>query len=585
MNAVPSPSSASPSALRSLNAATVPLLCSGSRFEMAQVEVGGVPVRVWAGSSPHLRAVLEASLEHGDREALVFEGERISHTEHFRRAATLARRLVEDYGVARGDRVALAMRNYPEWVTAFFAAVSVGAIVVPVNAWLSAPELEFVLRDRGARLIVADSERLERLGAALERLDLAVIAVRCAGPLPRGARAWAEVLGEVAPDAVPPEVALAPDDPATLFYTSGTTGRPRGALGSHRNMVSNVLSMAFMKARTLLRMGADVAEALALTFEAAPAKVLCVLPLFHVTGAQTVMLPTLSAGGTLVLLRRWDAEAALETIERERVSGMTGVPTMLAQLFAAPSFAERDLSSLVSLGSGGAPAAPALVERALRGGLRPEATLLGAGYGLTECSATASVSYGPDYLARPDSVGLPVPVVDVRIVGADGADQPPGRVGEIWISGPGVVHGYWNRPEETAATFVDGWLRTGDLGRVDDAGFLYVVDRAKDMILRGGENVYCAEVEAALLEHPAVLDAAVLGLAHAELGEEVGAVVRVAAQAPPDAGELRSFLAGRLAAFKIPSRIAFTVDELPRNAAGKLLKRRLRDEAAWPSAD
>lgn len=199
MNAVPSPSSASPSALRSLNAATVPLLCSGSRFEMAQVEVGGVPVRVWAGSSPHLRAVLEASLEHGDREALVFEGERISHTEHFRRAATLARRLVEDYGVARGDRVALAMRNYPEWVTAFFAAVSVGAIVVPVNAWLSAPELEFVLRDSGARLLVADSERLERLGAALERLDLAVIAVRCAGPLPRGARAWAEVLGEVAP--------------------------------------------------------------------------------------------------------------------------------------------------------------------------------------------------------------------------------------------------------------------------------------------------------------------------------------------------------------------------------------------------
>src|SRR5690606_33584905 len=225
---------------------------------MAQVEVGGVPVRVWAGSSPHLRAVLEASLEHGDREALVFEGERISHTEHFRRAATLARRLVEDYGVARRDRVALAMRNYPEWVTAVFAAVGDGAIVVPVNAWLSAPELEFVLRDSGARLPVADSVRLERLGAAVQRLELAVIAVRCAGPLPRGARAWAEVLGEVAADAVPPEVALAPDDPATLFYTSGTAGRPRGALGSHRNMVSNVLSMAFMKARTLLRMGADV---------------------------------------------------------------------------------------------------------------------------------------------------------------------------------------------------------------------------------------------------------------------------------------------------------------------------------------
>ncbi|WP_234401962.1 class I adenylate-forming enzyme family protein [Thermobifida halotolerans] len=568
-----------------MNSATVQLLYSGSRFEMARVDVAGVPTRVWADARPHLRAVLESSLEHGDRPALVFGEERISHAEHFRRAAALARRLVEDYGVARGDRVALAMRNYPEWVTAFFAATSVGAIAVPVNAWLSAPEMEFVLRDSGASVLVADAERLDRLGDVLGRLPLPVIAVRCARPLPEGVRAWEEILGEVADDAALPETDLAPDDPATLFYTSGTTGNPKGALGSHRNMVSNVLSMAFMKARTLLRLGADLDDALALTFDAAPSKVLCALPLFHVTGAQAVMLPTLSAGGALVLMRRWDAETALEVIERERVSGMTGVPTMLTQLFAAPSFARRDLSSLVSLGSGGAPAAPALVERALRGGLRPDATLLGAGYGLTECSATAAVSYGPDYLARPDSVGMPVPVVDVRIVGPDGADLPPGRVGEIWISGPGVVHGYWNRPEETAATFVDGWLRTGDLGRLDDAGFLYVVDRAKDMILRGGENVYCAEVEAALQEHPAVLDAAVVGVPHEELGEEVGAVVRVVAGTPPDAEELRAFLSGRLAAFKIPSRIITTADELPRNAAGKLLKRRMRDEVAWTLAD
>lgn len=569
-----------PPVLRSMAAATAQLLYSGSPFAMERIAVNGVPTRVWAAATPTLRAVLLSGAERGEHPALVFEGERISYAEYFRRAATLARRLREDYGVAKGDRVALAMRNYPEWVIAFFAATSIGAIAVPINAWFTRPELEFVLRDSGTSLLIADGERLDVLGDALGGLDIAVIGVRCGGNPPAGVRAWPDALGPVSDDPELPGAELAPDDPAALFYTSGTTGLPKGALGSHRNLISNITSTAFTRARTLLRVGFDLDDALALTFDTPPAIVLCVVPLFHSTGAQTVMLPALDSGGTLVLMRGWDAEAALDLIERERVTAITGVPTMLAQMLAAPSFAERDLSSLASLGSGGAPAAPALVSRA-RSGPQLDQTLLGAGYGLTECSAIAAVNYGPDYVDRPDSVGVPVAVVDVRITGPDGSGLPPGQVGEVWINGPGVVHGYWNRPEDTAATFTNGWLRTGDLGRLDEEGFLFIVDRAKDMILRGGENVYCAEVEAALHEHPAVADAAVIGVAHEELGEEVGAVVRLAPQASATASELRAFLSGRLAAFKIPSHIRFTTDELPRNAAGKLLKKQLRDRMEW----
>ncbi|TDQ53432.1 class I adenylate-forming enzyme family protein [Actinorugispora endophytica] len=572
-----------PPPLRSMAAATAQLLYSGSRFEMARIEVNGVPTRVWADARPSLRALLLGSAERGDHPAIVFGDERISHADYFRRTATLARRLREDYGVAEGDRVALAMRNYPEWVIAFFAVTGIGAIAVPLNSWFTGPELEFVIRDSGAAVLVADSERLDRLDGLLTDVRPSVIAVRHTGALPEGARAWDEVLGEVAADAVPPEADPAPDDPATLFYTSGTTGLPKGALGSHRNLISNITSTAFTKARTLLRVGFDLGDSLALTFDAPPPVVLCVVPLFHATGAQTVMLPALDSGGTLVLMHRWDAEAALDLIERERVTAVTGVPTMLSQMLASPGFAERDLSSLASLGSGGAPAAPALVARA-RDGRKLDQALLGAGYGLTECSAIAAVNYGPDYLSRPDSVGVPVPVVDVRIAGPDGSELPPGRVGEIWISGPGVVHGYWRRPEATAATFTDGWLRTGDLGRLDEEGFLYIVDRVKDMILRGGENVYCAEVEAAVHEHPAVADVAVVGVAHEVLGEEVGAVVRPLPGASVTAPELRDFLSGRLASFKIPARIRVTAAELPRNAAGKLLKKRLRDEVDWTAA-
>ncbi|MEV4098426.1 class I adenylate-forming enzyme family protein [Streptosporangium saharense] len=538
------------------------LTAPGQLFEMAEVPGPCGPVRTWKRAPGHFRALLEATRRHGDRVFLVYEDERVTYEEHYLRAATLAGRLAGEYGVARGERVAIAMRNYPEWVIAFSAVLAAGGVAVPLNAWWSTRELEFGLSDSGARVLIADGER----AAALAGTGCPMIVAR--GEVPAGARAFDEVLGAVEPDATPPPVRLSPEDPATILYTSGTTGRPKGALGSHRNLGQSPMTVAYNTTRSMVRAGRDPAR------KAGRRRVtLLTVPLFHATGCFAVMTTTMFGGDCLVLMHRWDAGRALELIERERVTNLSGVPTNVWQLLSHPGLADADVSSLTSLGYGGAPAPPRLLERLTE--LLPSRSPTN-GYGMTETTALAIGNSGPDYLARPDSVGLPVPVVDVRITGPTGEELPVGEVGELRLRGPNVILGYWNRPRETEEAFADGWLRTGDLARVDEEGFVYVVDRAKDMVIRGGENVYCAEVEAALFEHPAVEDAAVIGIPHEELGEEVGAVVRLASPVADE--ELRTFLRERIAAFKIPVRFWVREGELPRNPGGKVLKTVLRQE-------
>ncbi|MGV9328645.1 class I adenylate-forming enzyme family protein [Streptosporangium sandarakinum] len=533
----------------------------GQLFEMVDVPGHGGPVRTWKHAPAHFRALLEGSRLHGEQVFLTYEDESLTYEEHFRRAATLAHRLIAEYGVAKGDRVAIAMRNYPEWVVAFSAALAAGAVAVPLNAWWTAQELEFGVSDSGAKVVIADGERAARLAG---RAPLIVVR----GEAPEGARPFEEVLGEVAADVTLPAVEVSPEDPATIFYTSGTTGRPKGALGSHRNLGQSPMTVAYGMMRSLARAGKDPAEA------AGKRRVtLLTVPLFHVTGCFAVMTTTMFTGGGLVLMYRWDAGRALELIERERITTLSGVPTNVWQLLAHPDLGRRDISSLTSLGYGGAPAPPKLLERITE---RLPSRAPSNGYGMTETTALAIYNSGPDYLAKPDSIGLPMPVVEVRIADPLGRELPAGEVGELCLRGPNVILGYWNRPEATAETFVDGWLHTGDMARVDAEGFVYIVDRAKDMVIRGGENVYCAEVEAALFEHPAVDDVAVIGVPHEELGEEVGAVVRLAS--PASAEELREFLLGRIAAFKVPVRFWVREGELPRNPGGKILKTRLRQE-------
>jgi long-chain acyl-CoA synthetase len=534
----------------------------GQLFEIE--EIGDTGVRTWKHAPAHFRVLLETSRFHGDKVFLVYEDEHITFEDHYRRAATLANRLVEEYGITKGDRVAIAMRNYPEWVVSFSAALAAGAIAVPLNAWWTEAELAYGVKDSGAKLLIADGERAVKLAST----GVPMIVTR--GEVPDGARAFDEVLGDVVADVKLPDVELFSDDPATIFYTSGTTGHPKGALGSHRNLGQSPMTVAFGLVRAVTMAGKDPAEAASVR-----RVTLLTVPLFHVTGCFSGLTTTIFTGGGLVLMYKWDPEQALRLIERERITTMIGVPTNAWQLMSHPDFGKYDLSSLTTLGYGGAPAPPKLLERITQN-LPNRAP--SNGYGMTETTALAIGNGGADYHARPDSIGLPAPVVDVRVVDPMGNELPSGEVGELCVRGPNVIKGYWNKPEATAQTFVKGWLHTGDLAKIDHEGFVYIVDRAKDMVIRGGENVYCAEVEAALFEHPAVTDAAVIGIPHQVLGEEVGAVIVLKDGASVSADELQAFLRERLAAFKVPTHMFFRAEPLPRNPAGKVLKRDLRDE-------
>ena len=561
----------------SISEAYARLTGPGSPFEIEQREISGVRLRVWKNAPPTLREAFAAGRAFGGKTFLVHGEDRVSF-EGFARAALNVATVLRDLGVGKGDRVAIAMRNLPEWPVAFFGAALVGAIATPLNAWGTGPELEYGLTDLGAKVAFLDRERLERLFEHLHACPALVRVLVCregeevAHPLvgkledligePNG---WAGL-----PDRAFPEVDLAPEDDATLFYTSGTTGKPKGALGTHRNSCTTIMARSFAVAFAHLRRG----EAPPAPDPDAPQKsVLLSVPFFHTTGCQAVLIPSLVHGLKIVTMRKWDAELALRLIEQERITSAGGVPTIAWQLIEHPRVGEYDLSSLEGLSYGGAPAPGELVRRIKQ---RFPKSSSGTAWGMTETSATFTHHAAEDYELRPDSCGLALPVCEIRIVGEDGRDRGVGEAGELWVRGPNVVKGYWRKPDATKQTFVDGWLRTGDIGKLDEEGFCTLVDRAKDMLIRGGENIYCIEVENALYEHPAVVDAAVVGVAHRTLGEEPAAVVTLKPGAHADEAELRAFVAERLAAFKVPVKIVFCREILPRNPNGKILKSELR---------
>ncbi len=546
------------------------LTAPGARFEMETVAIRGIPTRVWKNAPANLREVAAIARTHGDRLFTVYEDERVSYDAWSRATARLAAEF-RQCGVEKGDRVALAMRNLPEWSAVFFAATCIGAICVPLNAWWTGPELAYGLADSGARLLVCDAERWERIEphrAELPLLERVFVSRSEAEPV--GAATLESVLGRCSdyaslPQSELPSADILPDDDATIFYTSGTTGQPKGALGTHRNLCTNILSTGYNAACTALRRGEEP--------PAPVAKVgLTVIPLFHVTACSAGLMGYLVAGHTMVLMHKWDPVEAFALIERERVNLAGGVPTIAWQLLEHPQRANYDLSSLEAVAYGGAPAAPELV-RKIR---EVFGALPGNGWGMTETMATVTGHSAEDYLNRPDSCGPPVAVADLKVTAEDAATElPVGEVGELWARGPMVVKGYWNRPEATAETFVDGWVRTGDLARLDEEGWCYIVDRAKDMIIRGGENIYSSEIENVLYDHPAVTDAALIGLPHPTLGEEPAAVVHLGPGMVASEEELRRWVGDRLARFKVPVRIAFAAETLPRNANGKILKKEL----------
>jgi long-chain acyl-CoA synthetase len=551
----------------------------GLPTEVAEETIGGVTMKVWKNQPPTLRAVADMAKAHGDKVFLVYEDERITFEAFHRAVAAFAIEL-QKQGVVKGDRVAVIMRNLPEWVVAFYAAASIGAIVTPLNAWWTGPELEYGLTDSGTKIAVMDAERHERLSEHfancpdLKRVYVSRDPDEIAHPYVTQLETvlgapndWAKL-----PDQPIPPVELHTDDDATIFYTSGTTGKPKGALATHRAINTNIITAGAAQARAFLRRG----EAPPAPDPDAPQKgSLLSVPFFHATGCFAVLNPTLFAGAKIALMYKWDPIRAFELIEREKLTGAGGVPTIAWQLLEHPAREKYDLSSLESVSYGGAPSAPELVRRLKE--VFPKSQS-GQGWGMTETCATVTSNNGEDYLNRPDSCGPAAAVAELQIRDpADGVTVlPPGTVGELWSKGPMNAKLYWNKPEPTAQTFVDGWVRTGDLARLDEEGFCFIIDRAKDMLIRGGENIYCVEVENVLYDHPAVMDAAVVGVPHRTLGEEPAAVVTLKPGQEVTEAELRAHVAERLAAFKVPIAVKFWHETLPRNPNGKILKNELK---------
>lgn len=540
----------------------------GGAFEIVTGDVDGRSLPVYLHAAPDLRVVFERSLDFGDRDFLVYGTTRWSYREHGERVRRLAAHMTEA-GIGPGDRVAIGMRNYPEWVLAFWTVQVIGAVAVPLNAWWTGGELEYGLMDSGATALVVDDERLERLATFLPGPIHTTYVVRPQGAIPDWAIDLEEVI-EAAGD-VPPllDVEIAPDDPSTIMYTSGTTGLPKGAVQTHRNHSTNLMNTAFGGALATAR-----APESTIAPDDAPASIVSLqtFPFFHIGGMSGLYVST-AFGVTLVCMHKWDPVEAVRLVQDEHVTAVAGVPTVIRQLFDELDRQGVVAESLGSVAAGGSPVPPSLIDRI--GDRSARAIRPGNGYGLTETTSAVVANSGDDYYDHPDSVGRPVPVAEVSVRDESGSPVDDGTTGELWVRGPNVVAGYWNNPEATAAAFTDGWFHTGDAAFVRD-GFVYVVDRIKDVVIRGGENVYCAEVESAIYAIPGVVDVAVIGVPHDVLGEDVGAVVEFEAGAESTGADLRRAVAAGLATFKVPSRLWASTGPLPRNATGKLLKRELR---------
>ena len=556
------------------------LTAPGQPFELRVVNNENGPIRVFTNAPLTLRDLYRGNIN--DKTFVVFEDERYTFAQTYQQAAKIARILIDDFGVQKGDRVAISMRNFPEWVMAFSAITSIGAIAVAMNALWQPEEMEYGLTDSGAKVLFADQERLDRLAHCSPELQIAVIAVRPSGPT-----STLTVLSDrlAGMSEVPmPDADIDADDPATIFYTSGSTGHPKGVLQTHRNIVSALFSWEldarianFRSATAAAPVVPGQPESTAKPEPSSPAPqaaTLLAVPLFHATGSHGVYLQSYRAQRKLVSMYKWDPEVAAMLIERERINSFVAPSAITGDLVRVARTSNRDLTSLRMVGGGGAARAPEQVRQidASFKKARPN-----TGWGMTETNAIGTGIAGQDYIERPESAGHCSAIMDLKVIDDRGNELPTGQRGELLVRGTCLFPGYWNKPEVNAEVFLNGWFRTGDVAYIDAEGFLYIVDRIKDLIIRGGENIGCGQVEAALMMHPDVHEAAVYAVPDERLGEEVGATIY--ANPSINLDELREFLLQHLARFEVPRYIATSDTALPRTASGKILKRQLREEA------
>jgi acyl-CoA synthetase (AMP-forming)/AMP-acid ligase II len=530
----------------------------GGMFEIVEETVLGERMQVFKNRPRALRELLAQSAAHGAKEYLVEGERRITYAEHLARVASLAAALRDRYGIGKGDRVAILAENRVEWPLSFWATMSLGGIVASLNGWWTADEIAYGVADSEPKLLIADRKRLARAG----RLDVPVLEIE----------SEFEALLSHAPGAALPDVPIEEDDPAVILYTSGTTGRPKGALASQRSIIG------FVQTTTLSGAESVLAEVMAgKTKPPGPTGrpqtiFLATPPMFHMSGLYANIVLQLALGGKLVIRPgRFDPEAVLQLIERERVTAWAALGSMGPRVATHPSLEQYDRSSVENVGFGGAPATEA-VQELMRRAFPNAKSNLGIGYGSSESVSTAATIRGSDYDLHPTSTGRPVATVEIEIRDPDGKPLPEGVEGEIFIRSAYLMTGYWRKPDATRETLLPGgWLRTGDIGHFED-GRLYINSRARDMILRGGENIYPVEIEHRLEAHPDVAEAAVLGVDHEELGQEVKAIVVARPGASIDTQALAAFVGETLAAYKVPAHWEVRAEPLPRNAAGKVLK-------------
>ena len=546
---------------------------AGAPFEVVTETVAGRAQKNWKNRERSMREKIANAGLRGDAIALVHGERRISYGQLARLSWGTAAALRDDHGLRTGDRVAILAMNSPDWLITLFGATSAGAIGVGMNGWWAPEEIAYGLEDSGSRFLVVDERlwpRVEPLAGKLPHLEKIFY---IGANAPRGTLPLSAIQHERA-DA--PTQPIDEDQPWVLLYTSGTTGRAKGCITTHRGTIAQVIGIVFASVA-----GALMGNASPLPTGGGPPTNLLTTPLFHVGGLHSVTCTALTAGAKLVFLEgKFDPVKVMQTIERERVTIWGSVPTMLHRVANHPDVANYDLSSLAAVSFGAAPISRETLARA-RAVLPVKENYTNA-YGLTETHGVATVNGGKDLIGRSNSIGRPLPILTMQIGDPEGRPLPDGQLGEIQISGPTVTPGYWNRPDATASTVVDGWLRTGDLGTRDAEGFFFIADRAKDMIIRGGENVYCTEIENVLADHPEIDEACVIGVPDPELGERVKAIVVRVAGSSLGADAVRRHVAAHLAGFKVPELVEFHDQPLPRNPAGKLLKNVFRGTGAVP---
>jgi len=536
----------------------------GQPLEMVEMDVYGSSCRGYKNAPASLRDLFEQNLTN--ETFIVFDQERYTFRDIWAHSSAIGQGLVSDYGIQKGDCVAICMRNFPEWIMAFQAITSIGAIAVGMNSLWQAEEIDYGLQDSGCKLLIADQERIDLVVKAEIQLSCETLLVRGdqTTDLPR----WEDLQEKFAGNLMP-TAEIAPIDDAIIFFTSGSTGRPKGVVSSNLAIMSALLSWEVAITGWILLRGEAPAPP-----EHQPAGLLAV-PLFHVTGCHAIFLMAFRNQTKLVLMRKWNPQLAAQLVEQEKISSFTAPPAMTADLIYSAQQGGHDLSSLVMVGGGGAARSPEQVR-----GIDAvfENAMPNTGWGMTETNAIGTAIAGGNYLERPGSSGQPAAVLDIRIVDEEDNERPKGERGEVQIRGTSMFRGYWNNPEATANSLVDGWFKTGDIGYMDEEDYLFIVDRIKDMVIRGGENIGCGEVEAALLEHPLIREAAVYSVPDQRLGEEVGATI-YSEGADIDDGELREFLATRIARFKIPRYIQVSDALLPRTASEKIYKLHIKQQA------